>query len=46
MKLLIIGAGGHGRSCAELAELGDKYSSIAFLDDAYPVTQQSLGLLV
>jgi sugar O-acyltransferase (sialic acid O-acetyltransferase NeuD family) len=35
-KLLIIGAGGHGRVCADIAHVMGKYSSIAFLDDAKP----------
>lgn len=32
-KLLIIGAGGHGRVVADIAEAMGKYSEIAFLDD-------------
>ena len=32
-KLLIIGAGGHGRVVADIAEATGKYSEIAFLDD-------------
>lgn len=31
--LLIIGAGGHGRVAAEVAEMSGQYSQIAFLDD-------------
>lgn len=31
--LIIIGAGGHGKVCAEIAELSGKYSEIYFLDD-------------
>lgn len=34
-RLLIIGAGGHGRSIAELAELSGQYGSVAFLDDSW-----------
>lgn len=33
-RLLIIGAGGHGRSVAEAALLGQDYALMAFLDDA------------
>lgn len=33
-KLLIIGAGGHGRVVADIAEATGRYSEIAFLDDA------------
>lgn len=32
-KLLIIGAGGHGRVAADVAEAMGKYSEIAFVDD-------------
>lgn len=34
-SLLILGAGGHGRSIAELAALTGTYSNIAFLDDSW-----------
>ena len=34
-KLLILGAGGHGKVCADIAELSGEYSRIAFLDDNY-----------
>lgn len=33
-KLLIIGAGGHGRVIASIAKISKKYKSICFLDDA------------
>lgn len=33
MKLLIIGCGGHGRCCLEIAEAMNRYEEIAFLDD-------------
>lgn len=32
-KLLILGAGGHGKVIAELAELSNKFDNISFLDD-------------
>lgn len=35
MKLLIIGCGGHGRCCMEIAEEMNKYDEIAFLDDGH-----------
>lgn len=35
--LIIIGAGGHGRVCAELALDIGKWNSISFLDDKYPL---------
>ena len=34
-RLLIIGAGGYGRTVAEAAAITGKYSSIAFVDDSY-----------
>lgn len=42
--LLIIGAGGHGRSIAEAALAGDTWRPIGFVDDS--VTHSSLGLPV
>jgi sugar O-acyltransferase (sialic acid O-acetyltransferase NeuD family) len=35
-RLLIIGAGGHGKVVAEAAELTQRWDQIAFLDDRYP----------
>jgi sugar O-acyltransferase, sialic acid O-acetyltransferase neuD family len=35
-KLIIIGAGGHGRVVADIAEQVHRYKSIAFLDDVTP----------
>lgn len=35
MKLLIIGCGGHGRCCLEIAEAMNRYEEIAFLDDQH-----------
>ncbi len=37
-KLMILGAGGHGRVGAEIAQLSGKYTDIAFLDDKAPET--------
>lgn len=45
-RLLIIGAGGHGRAVAEAAELGARYSVTAFLDDAPEAAQNILGIPV
>jgi len=33
-RLLIVGAGGHGRVVADIAKLSAKYDQIAFIDDA------------
>jgi len=41
-RLLIIGAGGHGRSVAEAASLGQNYVLTAFLDDAAKPQQHHL----
>ncbi len=35
-KLMILGAGGHGRVVAEIAQLSGRYTDIAFLDDKVP----------
>lgn len=37
-RLLIVGAGGHGRSVAEAALTTGDFTIIGFLDDAYPQT--------
>lgn len=42
-KLLIIGAGGHGRSVAEAAELTGLFELVGFLDDAYKVGELAIG---
>lgn len=36
LRLLVIGAGGHGRSVAEAAVANGCYQLVGFLDDAYP----------
>ena len=41
-KLLIIGAGGHGASVAEAAELSGAFEVVGFLDDALPVDKAVL----
>ncbi len=39
-RLLILGAGGHGRSVAEAAIAGDEFAVAGFLDDAFPVLER------
>jgi len=46
IKLLVIGAGGHGRSVAEAALLSGEYQLAGFLDDAIPVGEMVMGLPV
>ncbi len=41
-KLLIIGAGGHGRVIADCAHASGQFSDIAFLDDGFPAYQHNL----
>lgn len=40
MKLLIVGAGGHGRVVADIAASNPAWTEIAFLDDAVPASKQ------
>ena len=42
-RLLIIGAGGHGTSVAEAAELSGMFEVVGFLDDALPVDKTVLN---
>lgn len=42
-KLMILGAGGHGRSVAEAAELTGVFQVIGFLDDSLPAGELVLG---
>ena len=44
--LLILGAGGHGRSVAEAALLLGEWESVIFLDDAWPQVEELLGCKV
>ena len=39
-KLLIVGAGGHGKVIADTAALNPHWNEIAFLDDSYPEVNQ------
>lgn len=41
--LLILGAGGHGRSVAEAALLGEDWTEVVFLDDSWPSQKMVLG---
>lgn len=46
MKLLILGAGGHGRVVKEVAEMSGRYEDIVFLDDtAYGKNPLVIGTL-
>lgn len=38
MKLLILGAGGHGQVCKEIAEMSNIYNQIDFIDDNLKLT--------
>ncbi len=43
-RLLVVGAGGHGRSVAEAAELSGQFEVVGFLDDALHVGEIVLGV--
>ena len=45
-RLLIVGAGGHGRSVAEAVLAAGKYNLVGFADDAAPALQQVWDLPV
>ncbi len=45
-RLLVVGAGGHGRSVAEAAELSGQFEVVGFLDDSLPAGETVLGLPV
>lgn len=45
-RLLVVGAGGHGRSVAEAAELSGQFEVVAFLDDSLPAVEPVLGVPV
>lgn len=46
-RLLIVGAGGHGRSVAEIVLMGDHFNLVGFLDDgAFACGETVLGLPV
>ncbi|UNM89966.1 acetyltransferase [Vagococcus sp. CY52-2] len=41
-ELIIIGSGGHGKVCAEIAESMNKWKTISFLDDSFPSARKCL----
>ena len=41
--LLVLGAGGHGKSVAEAALLSGEWERVVFLDDAWPAVSAALG---
>jgi sugar O-acyltransferase (sialic acid O-acetyltransferase NeuD family) len=43
VKLLIAGAGGHGRVAADAALASHRFSQVAFLDDGYPAVVTAEG---
>jgi len=43
-RLLVVAAGGHGRSVAEAAELSAQFEVVGFLDDALPAGEIVLDL--
>jgi sugar O-acyltransferase (sialic acid O-acetyltransferase NeuD family) len=45
-RLLVVGAGGHGRSVAEAAQWSCLFMVVGFLDDALPAGEMALGLPV
>lgn len=45
-RLLIVGAGGHGRSVAEAAVADGEFVVAGFLDDAFPETKRVWGIPV
>lgn len=45
-RLLIVGAGGHGRSVAEAAVASGEFAVVGFLDDAYPKLTQVWSISV
>lgn len=45
-RLLVVGAGGHGRSVAEAAELSGQFEVVGFLDDSLPAGETVLGVPV
>lgn len=46
IRLLVLGAGGHGRSVAEAAELSGQFDVVGFLDDSLALSETVLGLPV
>ena len=42
-RLLVVGAGGHGRYVADTAELSFHFDAVGFLDDSLPVGDSRKG---
>lgn len=45
-RLIVVGAGGDGRTAAEAATASGEFEVISFLDDSYPALSQAFGLPV
>ena len=45
-KIVVVGAGGHGKSVADLLLLQDEYELVGFIDDAYPEASDVWGFPV
>ena len=46
IRLLVVGAGGHGRSVAEAAELSGRFEVVGLLDDSLTAGESVLGVPV
>jgi FlaA1/EpsC-like NDP-sugar epimerase len=46
IRLLVVGAGGHGLSVAEAAELSGQFEIVGLLDDSLPAGESVLGVPV
>jgi FlaA1/EpsC-like NDP-sugar epimerase len=46
IRLLVVGAGGHGRSVAEAAELSGQFEVVGLLDDSLTAAESVLGVPV
>ena len=46
IRLLIVGAGGHGRSVVEAAELSGRFEVVGLLDDSLPAGDRVMGVTV
>ena len=43
IRLLVVGAGGHGRSVVEAAELSGQFDVVGLLDDSLPAGDRVMG---
>jgi FlaA1/EpsC-like NDP-sugar epimerase len=46
IRLLVVGAGGHGRSVVEAAELTGQFEVVGLLDDLLPAIDRVVGVTV